>query len=82
MTPTIPLRLCEKKKEKRNSSQSRKGLRRVDPQFCGAGCKDAKPVGRGGKSNRAHHNFFASLRLCAIKKIRRDGPLREEIICG
>jgi len=27
----------------------------------------AKPVRRGGKSNRAHHYFFASLRLCENK---------------
>jgi hypothetical protein len=46
------IRLCEKKKEKKNCAQRRQA---------------AKPVRRGGKSYRADHNFFAALRLCAKK---------------
>ena len=53
------IRLCEKKKEKGS------------PQFCGAGCKDAKPAFRRQAAKASGSNTertIISLRLCENKK--------------
>jgi hypothetical protein len=63
---TISLRLCEKKRKK-NSSQSREGAKKGQRQ----GLR---------KSYRAHHYFFAALRLPTAGRSWREEKMCQELV--
>ena len=69
------LRLCENKKEKIIGAQRRQAAKSLSSadSHCEKKKKGARRSEGLRKSYRAHHNFFAALRLCE-KKIRRSLP--------